>query len=1046
MKPTRLAVTRPVTATVLSLLLIVLGTAALWNLPVREYPDIDDPTVTVTVIYPGASAAVVQREVTEPIEEAVSGIDGVRQIRSNSRDGRARVAVEFQLDRNLDLAAADVRDRVSTIRNELPDGAEPPEIAQRSLEAQVIMWLVLTSDELDRLALSDFADRVLVDPLSTVPGVATVLFGGERRYAMRIHLDLAQLAARQLTVLDVERALRARNIELPAGRLVSDTRELTLRTMTELERPEAFRGLVLRDRGGTQITLGDVARVEYGPETFRTAARFDGEEAIGLGVVRQSGSNLVAVSHGVHERIDSLATRIPEDVELTVAYDAAVFVEASIQQIVLTLLITIALVVAVVFLSLGSWRATLVPAATIPASVIGAFILLYLLGFSVNVLTLLALILAIGLLVDDAIVVGENVFRWSERGRPRLLAADLGAGEVVFAVLATTAVLLAVIAPLALLTGDAGRLFTEFAAALAAALGLSSLIALTHGVTVASKVIDAQRIQSARLYRLVSRGFDAAAGGYVGLLKRVLGLPWLVLGLAALLALGTWLLYRELPRELSPREDRGTVFIPVAAPEGATLDYMVDVLERIEAVLLPLTGADGPAEHVISLVAPRSAGQGPVNSGIVILRLKDWGQRDQSQFAVTRSIQPRLAGVQGAQAFAINPPSLSGSGFEQPLQIAVTGEDLDQVHDWAKQLLAEARRLPSVVQARIDYQPSNPQLQIDVDRDRAAALGVSIRAIGRTLQILMGGEDITDFSIDAETYEVMVRARAADRAVPEDLGDVYVRAEDGSLVSLAGLVDSRVIGRAAELRRLDRLPAVTIKGTLAGGAALGDVLDRLERRAREVLPQQAQIRFLEVSEDYQRSGRAFLFAFVLALVIVYLVLAAQFESFVQPVVLLAGVPLALLGALAALGLGGSSVNIYSQIGFLLAIGLMAKNAILLVEFVNQLRDRGQALREALEEAARVRFRPILMTSIATFFGALPLVLAFGPGAETRRILGLVVFGGIFSASLLTLFLVPVLYLLLAGRTQPRAALARELERQRQEAAEANGAAEEKPGV
>ncbi|EXJ14801.1 efflux RND transporter permease subunit [Imhoffiella purpurea] len=1030
MKITTLAVTRPVATTVLALLLMVLGAAALLDLPVREYPDIDDPSVTVTVVYPGASASVVQREVSEPVEEVLSGIDGVRRIRSSSRDGRARIEVQFSLDRNLDLAAADVRDRVSTIRNELPDQAEAPEIAQRSLESQVSMWLVLTSDALDRLDLSDFADRVLVDPLSTVPGVSTVLFGGERRYAMRVRLDLDALASHGLTVLDVERALRERNIELPAGRLVSETRELTLRTMTELERPESFRDLILRDEGGTQIRLGQVAEVSHGPEVDRTSARLDGQEAIGLGVVRQSGSNLVAVSQAVRERLEGLESRIPDDVNVEIAYDASVFVEASIHQIVRTLVITIALVVAVVFFALGSWRATLVPAATIPASAIGAFILLYLFGFSINVLTLLALILAIGMLVDDAIVVSENVFRYSERGKPRLLAADLGASEVVFAVLSTTAVLLAVIAPLALLSGDAGRLFSEFAAGLGGALGISSLMALTLGVTVASKLIDAGRIRETRLYRTVSSGIDAGGRGYQRILRRLVAARWLVAILALLVMAGTWWLYRELPRELSPREDRGSVFIPVAAPEGATMKHMLGVMKDIESVLLPLTGEDGPAEHVIGLIAPRSAGQGPVNSGIVILRLKDWSERERSQFEVTASLLPKLGAITGAQVFAINPPSLAASGFEQPVQMAITGDDLDQVNEWAQQVLARARQLPGLEQARLDYQPTSPQLQIRVDRDRAAALGVPIAEIGRTLQILMGGQDVTDFSIDAETYEVMVRAQPEDRSDPEDLSRVQVRAEDGSLVSLGGLVETRLIGRASELIRVDRLPAITLEGSLADGAALGDVLDALEREARELLPATAHIRFLGVSEDYQRSGRAFVYAFGLAMVIVFLVLAAQFESFVQPIVLLAGVPLALFGALAALWLGGGSINLYSQIGFILAIGLMAKNAILLVEFVNQLRDRGREIRPALEEAARVRFRPIMMTSVATLFGALPLALATGPGAETRRILGLVIIGGVVAATLLTLLLVPVLYLLLAGASRPRAGLARELERQR----------------
>ncbi|WPL18347.1 Efflux pump membrane transporter BepE [Thiorhodovibrio winogradskyi] len=1033
MRLTTFAVTRPVAASVLSLLIVLIGTAAVLNLPVREYPNVDDPTVTVAVRYPGASAAVVEREVGKPIEEAVSGIDGVRQIRVSSRDGRARIEVEFSLDRDLDLAAVDVRERVGAVRDTLPDQADAPRITQRSLNAQVVMWLVLTSETLDRLQLSDLAERHLVESLSTVPGVARVLFGGERRYALRIHLDVAKLSAHGLTVLDVERALRARNLELPAGRLVSEGREMTLRTLTELKRPEAFRELILSERDGALIRLGEVAEIEYGPETERTAVRLDGEPGIGLGIVRQSGANLVAVSHGVRAKLEQLQARLPEAAALDIPYDAATFVEASIRQILYTLALTIGLVIAVVFVALGSWRATLVPALTLPASVVGAFILLWALGFSINVLTLLALILAIGLLVDDAIVVGENVFRFSEQGKPRLLAADLGAGEVAFAVIATTTVLLAVIAPLGFLGGDAGRLFGEFAAGLGGALALSSVVALTAGVSVAARLIDAERIADSALRARVGGLIERLGDGYLRLLGATLKTRWLVLAVALGLLIALVGLYRELPRELSPREDRGAIFIPVNAPEGTTLSGMLALLDEIEGLTQPLLGPDGPGRHVISLVAPRSEGQGPVNSGIVILKLKDWDERALSQFEVTEQLQPKLASVAGAQAFAINPPSLGGGSFEPPVQMALTGADLEEVHALAQQVLAEAREMPRIAQARLDYQPSNPQLRLEVDRERAAALGVSLADIGRSLRILMGGEDITDFSIDAETYEVMVRAREADRAVPEDLERIEVRAQDGTLVRLSGLIDTELVGRAAERMRIDRRAAVTLKASLAGGAALGDVLDELEARAKPLLPADVEIRWLSVSQDYQRSAQAFLLAFTLALGIVYLVLAAQFESFIQPVVLLAGVPLALLGALMALWLGGGSINLYAQIGFILAIGLMAKNAILLVEFVNQLRDRGEALEQALTQAARVRFRPILMTSIATLFGALPLALAVGPGAESRRIIGLTIVGGILAATVLTLFLVPVLYRLIARRTRARAGLARELARQRDEA-------------
>ncbi|MHA7839847.1 MAG: efflux RND transporter permease subunit, partial [bacterium] len=779
-----LAVVRPVSATVLALLILVLGLAALYRLPVREYPDIDDPTVTVTVVYPGASAAVVEREVTERIEEAVSGVESVRRIRSQSRDGRARIEVEFLLDRNLDLAAADVRDRVSTIRDELPDEAEEPQIAQRALEAQVIMWLVLTSDTLDLQQLSDFAERTIVDSLSTVSGVASVLTGGDRRYALRVWLDLDRMAARGVSVLEVERALREQNLELPAGRLVSGTRELTVRVLTELQRPAEYRALVLREQGDTQITLGDVARIEYGPESLRTAARLDGHEAIGLGIVRQTGSNTLAVAERVREKIAALDPRIPDSIDVTIAFDASDFIAASIRQIIGTLFATIFVVVSVVFLSLGSWRTAIVPAATIPSSVAGAFIVLYLLDFSVNVLTLLALILAIGMLIDDAIVVSENVFRHTEQGTPRLLAADRGAREVAFAVLATTVVLLSVIAPLALLTGDSGRLFTEFAAALGGALGLSSLVALTLGTMLASRLVHADRVKTNRLYRWVSRAFDRAGDRYARVLQTLLAWRWAVLAIAFALALTTIGLLRALPRELAPTEDRGSILIPIEAPQGTTLEAMLDVIREVESILRPWTGEGQPGRHVISLVAPRGGGEGPVSSAILIFRLEDWRDRTLSQMELTRRLLPALGEVRGAQVFAVNPPSLQQEGFSTPIQMVFSAESLAQAHAQASTVLREARKLSSIAQARLDHQPTSPQLRIRVDRTRAADLGISMREIGRTLQIALGGEDITDFALDAETYEVMVRAEASDRASPPDLRDIELRSGTGERVSL----------------------------------------------------------------------------------------------------------------------------------------------------------------------------------------------------------------------------------------------------------------------
>jgi len=1026
MQISRTSIERPVFATVISLLLSVLGIGALLLLPVREYPDIDPPVVSISTVYPGAAAEVVDREITETIEEFISGIEAIDTIVSTSRNEVSNITIEFLLERDLEAAAADVRDKVSQARAELPNDAEDPIISKTASDAEPIMWLTLTSDRRDRLQLTDYADRNLVDPLSILPGVARVIIGGERRYAMRIWLDRAALAVHDVTVADVVAGLRAQNVELPAGRIESAEREFTVRAVTRLNTPAAFRELVLREEGDYQITLGDVARVAVGAEDYRSAVRVDAEPAVGLGVVRQSKSNTLSVAQAVRNEVERLRAALPADIEIAVGFDASIFIEGSIREVAKTLAITICLVIAVIFLFLASLRTTLIPAATIPVSLLASFTVLYLFDFSINTITLLAVVLAIGLVVDDSIVVLENVFRRSVEGEPRLLAAARGADQIGMAVIATTLVLIAVFVPLVFLSGDVGRLFTEFAVALAASVAFSSLVALTLGAMIASKLIDAQRQRQGRLYRWVTDGFDRLGRGYRWLLERLLKVPLLALGFTLLASLAVYWSYQALPQELAPTEDRGTLIIPIRAPQGSTMDYTQRYVKRIEDLLKPLSDADGPVRRIISIIGLGAQGPAPVNEALLIVQLKPWRERTQSQQQLAQQLMPQLLAISGVEAFAVNPPSLGQEGFDEPVQFVIGGPDYAAAQEWARQILAKARDMPELVNARLDYEETKPQLEVTVNRRRAADLGVSVRAIGETLQFLFGEEDVTDYVYDSQTYEVIPRAIAGDRNKPSDLKEIYVRADSGELVPLSSLVELRTVGAPNELRRVNRSPSVTLSASLAPEAALGDALARLETIAERELPAAAQIDYLGRSREYQQSSGDIYFAFGLALVIVFLVLAGQFESFVHPVSIMLPVPLAVTGGLLALVLFGMSFNIYSQIALILLIGIMAKNAILIVEFANQIREQGRDLRETVAEAAAGRLRPVLMTSIATSFGALPLALASGPGAEGRAVIGVVMIAGTLFATLLTLFVVPGLYLLLAPFTRPVGALAKEL--------------------
>ena len=1014
---------RPVFAAVLSMLLIVLGLASLLRLSVRELPDVDSAVVTVSTMYTGAAPEIVDTDITEVIEGAVAGIAGVRTIRSNSRRGRGWTAIEFEPGRNIDEAANDVRDAVARVRAELPDEVEEPQVTKSDDDDDPVIRVSVTSDRMRPAEITDYVERLVADRLSTLEGVSQVEIFGERRYAIRIWLDRRAMAARQLTVDDVEAALRRNNVELPAGELKSTTRQFTVRAQSRLSGVEQFESIMIERVDGYPIRLADIAHIERGVEDDESIVRSDGREAIGLGVIRQSQANTIAISNRVREQIELMRPTLPEGMEIRISSDDAVFIKASIEEVVRALGIAVVLVVLVIFAFLASVRATAVPAVTIPVAVIGAFIGIYAFGFSINVLTLLALILAIGIVVDDAIVVLENIQRRIELGESPLVAGVLGTRQVTFAVIATSLTLIAVFVPLSFLEGQVGRLFTEFGFVLAAAVAISMLVALTLCPALSTKLLKGREDQGAAA-RLVERGLGAATDGYRALLARCLEAPVLVLLLAAMIGVASFGLYRIMPQELTPTEDRGVFFIPISAPQGATVGYTDAQVREVEAIVQPLM-ASGEADRIFAIAGRR----GQANQAFVVVRLVDWGERARTQQEIVSSVIPELSALTGVRAFPSSPAGLGLRGSATPLQVVVGGPDYERIKEWSDAIVQRAEENPGLLNVDTDFEVNQPQLDVLIDRPKADDLGIGVETIGRTLQTMLASREITSYVDRGREYPVIVQARAEDRRTPTDLANIFVRSGNGDeLVPLTALVRLEEAAAAPELRRYDRLPSITIEASLADGYDLGSAIRFMQAVAAETLPPEAKLGFAGQSKEFLETSGGVALTFALALLIVFLVLAAQFESFVHPLIIMLTVPLGLTGALLSLWLTGNSLNVYSQVGIILLVGLMAKNGILIVEFANQLRDEGRSIRDAVLEASAIRLRPIVMTVLATILGAVPLALATGAGAESRAAIGIVVIGGLGLASLLTLFVTPVLYNLLAPFTRPVNAIEQELRR------------------
>jgi len=1018
------SIKRPVFATVLALMLTVLGLFALQRMPIREYPKIDPPVIQITTTYRGASAPVVDSQITEILEAAVAGIEGVKLMSSASRDERSQVTLEFQLSRDVDAAANDVRDRVARALARLPEQADTPVVAKVDGDSRPILWIALSSDTLSPLDLTDIARGRIVDRLAIVEGVAQVIIAGERRYAMRIWLDRQALAARNLTVQDIEEAIRRENVELPGGRIESTARELTVRTDSRMSRPEQFRELVVaRGAGGAQVLLGEVARVEVGAEDERGAYRINGRPAIGLGILRQSTANTLSVANGVKAEMERIRPSLPEGINVQLGYDESLFIAQSIYEVEHALMIALALVIGVIFLFLRSVRATIIPAVAIPVSIIASFIAMAALGFSVNVLTLLGLVLAIGLVVDDAIVVLENIHRRIELGEDPLLASLRGAREIAFAVIATTLVLVAVFVPLSFMGGNTGRLFVEFGLALAASVVFSGFVALSLTPMMCSKLLKPHAGET-WLVRMTEPFFLGMNAALRWTLDRALRAPLLVMGAAAAVSGLAVMLYAALPKEFAPTEDRGVVIIPTTGPEGASFAYTLEHVQQIERLLQRYLDS-GEAVAVFATVGGL---QRPAvgNVANVFMRLAPWEQRERKQQEIAAEVFPLVASIPGVRAFALNPASLGQRGFQPPVQFVIGGPDYETLVQWRDVLLERARQNPRLVNLDHNFKETKPEIRVEIDRRRAADLGVSIAAVGRTIETMLGSREVTTYVVGGQEYKVLLQAPQEARLSPYDLQNVFVRTASGGLVPLANVVTLSERARAQTLAREDRVRAITISASLAPGYSLAEALDFLDGLAREVLPQEARIAYRGESLEFRESSGALYVTFAMALLVVFLVLAAQFESFVHPFVVLLSTPLAVTGGLFGLWWTGQSLNVFSQIGMILLIGLMAKNGILVVEFANQLRDRGLSVRDAVLEASVVRLRPILMTSISTVLGALPLAMATGAGAESRMALGTVIAWGITVSTFLTLYAVPALYLLLAPYTRPIGAIAARL--------------------
>ena len=1010
MQLAEVSIRRPVLAVVMSLLIVLIGAVSFKSLSLREYPKIDEPTVTVTTRYVGASAEVVESQVTKPLEDSIAGIDAVDVITSISRAEQSQITVRFRLEKDADTAAAEVRDRTSRVRNRLPQAIEEPVIAKVEADAFPVIWLAFSSDTLNALQINDLVNRVVKPRLQTVTGVADVRIYGERKYAMLVSLDHARLSSYKLTPQDVEDAIRRSNLELPAGRIESSNREFSVSSQTDLTRPGQFGDIVIRSVNGFSVKLRDVAQIKEDAANDRSVVRLNGRPAISAGVIRQATANPLELSKGVREMIPRLQADLPGDISIDVANDNSVFIDRSIKNVFQTIVEAVVLVALVIFVFLRTLRASIIPIITIPVSLIGAFAMMALAGFTINTLTLLALVLAIGLVVDDAIVVLENIYRHIEEGLDPFSAAIKGVREISFAVIAMTLTLAAVFAPLAFTPGRTGKLFGEFALALAGAVIVSGFVALTLAPMLSAKLLR-HNPNPSWFDRFMERRLTALSSGYENLLGFILSRArWVVVLVMLASGVGIAMIYPTMKQELAPLEDRGVILATVNAPDGSTLQYT----DRYARSLEKFGQAYPEFDRIFANMGNPTVGQGSV-----VYRAVDWDARQRTTLEIARELGGKFNSLPGVNAFPITPPSL-GQGFrERPLNFVIqTSDSYQNLNQLTRQLMDEVAKNPGILSPDVDLRLNKPELRIEVDRVKAAELGVSIEVVARTIETMLGGRVVTRYKRDAEQYDVIVQTLPSARNTPDDIDVIQVRGRNDTMIPLSSLVKVRESVSPRELNHFGQRRSVSITANLAPDYSLGEAIKYMDETAAKLLKPGYTTELNGTSREFKSSQGALVIVFVLALLFIFLVLAAQFESFVDPFVIMLSVPLSMIGALLALKFTGGSLNVYSQIGLITLVGLITKHGILIVEFTNQLREQGMAMQDALVKASAQRLRPILMTTGAMVLGAVPLALATGAGAESRTQIGWVIVGGMSLGTVLAIFVVPTMYSLLARKAVP----------------------------
>ena len=1025
---TDLSIKRPVVASVMSIILVIFGIVTFQEIPTDELPDVQPPVVTIQTDYKGASAEVIDTQITQKIEDLVGGTPGLETIDSFSEDESSRITLTFETGLDLDDVTNDVRSSVARVVDNLPDGAEQPEIYKQSAGMRTTMWLSFSSKTMSDLELTDYADRYLTDNFSTVSGVGRVRLGGERKLSLRVWLDPLALAARDLTTGEVEQALRKENVEFPAGRIESKDIDLTIKLDKAYQNLENYRKLPLkRAKDGSIITLDDVARVEVGAESTRTIFKGNGKQVVGIGIYQQSDANTIAVANGIKKKIKEIKPTLPPETALEVSFDRSNYIKFAIKEVYKTLIIALILVTIIIYLFLGNIRALIVPIIALPVSLISTFLSIYAFDFSINLFTLMALVLAIGIVVDDAIVMLENIVRRIELGDTPLVAAYKGARQVSFAIIATTVVLVAVFVPLIFIKGITGVLFTQTAITLASAVIISSFVALSLSPMLGSKFLKKNMKKSSivikfeKFLKNITNSYESSLISWINKKKIILSFLAIILSL-------TVFLFNFAPKELIAKEDRGAFFVIIKAPQGSGFNFTKSKAEDIEKLLLPEVGR-GEYRKLIMRVPGFGKSSKQVNSGFIIVLLEPWSKRDRHGVKIMRESFGKISRVPGVLAFPVMPQGIRTGGVESPVQFVILGNTYDQLIEWKNIIKNEARKNPGLTSIQDDFDLNKPQLNVQIDQKKAADLGVSTEDIGRTIETIFGSKNVTQFTRDGKEYSIILQGDIKDRQEPDSISKVFVRSKNnGKLVSVSNLVSYNEEGQSPFLARYNRQKAVTISARLVGDYSLDDALNFLANLVKENIPE-AKISYKGESEEYKKTNNELYIIFALALVTAYLAMCAQFESWRHPLTIMLTVPLAILGGILGLLVVGSSLNVYSQIALVILIGLAAKNGILIVEFTNQLRKEGKRLEVAIVEASIIRLRPILMTSLSTIFGVMPLIISSGPGAASRLTVGITIFGGMLFSTFFTLYVIPTVYSIIGKNTQGIDAVEIELNKQ-----------------